>query len=118
LYTAENPSLAMLEALAHVTMLHQSRPYCLATLEIPNDVVALDESILLLDWNAPLPPEWMKKIGDDFVADGLHLALKVPSVLLPGQYNYLINPMHSQSKQVNLVSSRPISFDQRLVNLT
>ena len=116
LYTAENPSLAMLEALAHVTMLKQSRPYCLATIEIPDDIEVLDELQLLPDWNAPMAPDWMKNYGNEFVTKGSHLALRVPSVLLPGQYNYLINPMHRHSKQLRLVGHRQISFDQRLVN--
>jgi RES domain-containing protein len=87
----------------------------MATIELPDDVEQLDEQILQVDWNAPLAPDWMKKIGDEFAAKNEHLALKVPSVLLPGQYNYLVNPLHPLARQVKLLTHRQISFDQRLV---
>lgn len=115
LYTAENPALAMLEALAHITMVALKRPYCLLALEVPENLEILPLDQLRPDWQQAPAPKWQKTVGDKFVEHGQHLVLQVPSVLLPGQYNFLINPGHALGRQVRIREVTPVSFDQRLV---
>ncbi|MBI2497892.1 MAG: RES domain-containing protein, partial [Opitutae bacterium] len=41
-------------------------------------------------------------------------ALRVPSVVVPGEFNYLLNPAHPDFKRVKIGKPEPFSFDPRL----
>jgi RES domain-containing protein len=58
-----------------------------------------------------------KALGDDFVAKGKHLLMKVPSALISDSYNYLINPKHEAMKKVKALEPKSILFDKRLMDL-
>jgi RES domain-containing protein len=121
LYTAENMALSMLEALAHITMVNQKRDYCRIVL----DMVAekpystwMDELMtdqLPADWRNSPGPDLLKSFGDAFIAEGKMLALKVPSVLAPDSYNYLLNPHHEMFSLIKIVKSEQVKFDQRMI---
>ena len=40
--------------------------------------------------------------------------LQVPSVMMPEEINYIINPLHEDMKQVKWVNQRRIYFDKRI----
>jgi RES domain-containing protein len=127
LYTAEHPALAMLEALAHFTMINQKRAYCKMAIGFSNPIevneffkdgkwwqeVLIDQ--LPKDWRNNPGPDGLKEIGDAFVRTGNYLALKVPSVLEPDSFNYLINPEHAAFEGFKVLHSESVSFDQRLI---
>lgn len=114
LYTAESAALAMLEALAHITMLPVQQSYCMVRLSLPDEIGAIDLSQLPPDWKQQPPPDLLKQWGDAFIKEGRLLALKVPSVLVPDNFNFLINPAHPQFARIKKVAVTNISFDQRL----
>lgn len=66
-------------------------------------------------WDAyPDSPE-CRAIGDAW-ADGADSAiLRVPSVAVPEESNYLINAAHPDASLIRVVSQRPFSFDGRLM---
>ncbi|HSC53941.1 MAG TPA: RES family NAD+ phosphorylase [Phnomibacter sp.] len=115
LYTAESSALAMLEALAHVTMLPLKQDYCMVRLSIPDSVEILDMGVLPHNWNALPAPDSLRSIGTRFIAEGKALALKVPSVLVPDNFNFLINPTFPLFASIKVVAITNISFDQRLI---
>jgi RES domain-containing protein len=115
LYTAENAALAMLEALAHITMLSVAEPYCMARLSIPESWELVQESDLPSQWKDQPPPDMLASLGTDFVQAAKTLALKVPSVLVPDNFNVLINPLHPLFKEVKVIAVSKVSFDQRLL---
>jgi RES domain-containing protein len=49
------------------------------------------------------------------VLQARHLALKVPSVLVPDNYNIILNPLHPLFAKVKVVAVSNVSFDQRLI---
>jgi RES domain-containing protein len=115
LYAAESSALAMLEALAHITMIGAKQPFCLIRLQVPNDVEILDLSKLPGGWNKRPEPDGLKLLGDDFIARGEKLALRVPSVLVPDNFNYLVNPQHPLAHKIKMESVAAISFDKALL---
>lgn len=115
LYTAESSALAMLEALAHITMLPLNQPYCMIRLLVPDSVEILEMKTLPDNWNAMPAPDTLNMIGNGFVAAGKTLALQVPSVLVPDNFNFLINPTHPLFSEIKVIAITNISFDQRLV---
>jgi hypothetical protein len=40
--------------------------------------------------------------------------LQAPSVLVPEEFNFMLNPEHSRMRDVRIVSSRRFHFDPRL----
>ena len=68
------------------------RGYQLFTLEVRSESVEN-----ALDWQPDINPRdygRTRRYGDGWVEEGRSLALKVPSVVLPLSYNYLVNPKH------------------------
>lgn len=53
--------------------------------------------------------------GERFLDAGRACALRVSSVVLPEETNYLVNALHPEAVTIRLVSERPFFFDERLV---
>ena len=64
------------------------------------------------DWKTFPHPDSIQRIGNKFVSDNIHLVLKVPSVIVQEDYNYLVNPNHIDFHKVKII--QPFTFDERL----
>lgn len=117
LYASSSRSLALLETLAHTpAKMLDARVYHLITLSVPDNILIQKISVknLLPGWDAPDTRPFTKKIGDTFLSNTKNLLLEVPSVMMPEEINYLINPLHNDMKQVKLIQKRRIYFDKRI----
>ena len=56
------------------------------------------------------------QIGDDWVHAGRSVALAVPSVLVPSEMNFLLNPKHPDFKKIKISQPVDYRFDSRLLN--
>lgn len=114
-YTAGSASLAMLESLVHFGG-RIVGDYCQLALEIPDEEIEeLKESILPLNWRENPAPDILKTFGNQFITEGKALVLKVPSVLVPDEANFLLNPEHPEFKKVRILVHSKIKFDERLL---
>lgn len=116
-YTADSRALATLEVSVHLDLsedLPTDRFY--VEIEIPDDLQILE--LLFEDlpkgWDSKPPQIETQFIGDDFVEDANAPILKVPSSIIPFEYNYLINPNHPEAKRIIVISQTPLKFDERL----
>lgn len=117
LYAAESRSLATVEYLVHLPISILPKDVCIAEIHIPNL-----ESVHTVEIK-DLPPHWMNypapielpDIGEAWKRDGQTLLLKVPSVVVKHEWNYLINPAHPLFQNVKLLSVEEYLFDQRLL---
>ena len=115
LYTAQNPSLALLESVVHISKIARMN-YCMVSLAIPDDsILEIKLSDLPLGWESNPPSEMLKDFGNKFVREGRYLAMKVPSAILFEEYNILLNPNHRDFEKVKMVSKRSLSIDERLL---
>ena len=116
IYAAATSSLAMLEILVHVNVDLLPDDYQLITIEIPDNGIAPSVSItdLPVDWGSNPFMKATKQLGDAFYKDGAYLALSVPSAVNRTDTNILINPDHVDFKQLKIVDTRLIVFDERL----
>ncbi|HUR66118.1 MAG TPA: RES family NAD+ phosphorylase, partial [Chitinophagaceae bacterium] len=55
-----------------------------------------------------------KKMGDKFLRAKSGLLLAVPSVLVPEEKNFVLNPLHADMKRVKVIQQRRIYFDKRV----
>lgn len=114
-YTAQSQSLAALEILVHLDLPELLKKYVLFQVSIhPSDVLDLDLSKLPKNWRAdPVPPR-VRAIGDKWIADGASAVLRVPSTLVPGESNFLLNPRHPNFATLRIGKAVPFLFDPRL----
>ncbi len=59
-------------------------------------------------------PAKLAKIGTDWCKEGRELILAVPSIIIPTEWNYLINPSHSEFTDLDGYSLESFSIDPRL----
>lgn len=116
-YTAESRALATLEVSMHLDLsedLPTDRYY--VEVEIPDTIILQEVKIedLPEDWDSKPPGFTTQIIGDDFVYQNESAVLKVPSSIVPFEYNYLINPNHPDSKKIKVIGKTSMNFDQRL----
>lgn len=116
-YTSSTLALSALEYLVHVDIEDVPDDLVAMAIEVPDDageeIVVVDD--LPPDWNQVLDHPACARIGDQWVAEGTVLLLRVPSSVVPEESNLLINPGHSRAGDVVMVSIRPFTFDSRLV---
>ena len=114
-YTSITLSLAALE-----TLVHLNPPVAFKYVAIP---IEFDEAIvetvaamdLPADWNEEPPPPSTAEIGDRWVRESRSAVLKLPSVIISAELNYLLNPGHSDFKRIRIGKPMPFSFDPRLI---
>lgn len=117
LYTSESRALAFAEIAMHIHMGIIPKDYFLISISIPDTagILKLTESDMPADWRYNPHSNTTQQIGDQFVADNKFLVLQVPSAVVPGDYNFLVNPNHPKSSNVNVIASEPFEFDSRFV---
>jgi RES domain-containing protein len=115
-YLAESPSSALVEILVHLEADEDNRPdsYQLLKIDVADDVASESASL------SSLPPGWKgdeavtRAIGDDWLERGATALLRVPSVITPETYNWLLNPRHADARRAAIVHiDRPL-YDSRL----
>lgn len=116
LYTSESRALALVELAVHLPLVLQPVEYYLISLEIPTSVKSgiLSMKELPHDWFCNSYVDRTQQIGDQFIQQNKLLILKVPSAVVQGDYNILINPNHPAIKKIKILSVEPFSFDERL----
>ncbi|WP_028786681.1 RES family NAD+ phosphorylase [Terrimonas ferruginea] len=115
-YTSQSRALCTTEIAVNSAQGVIPDNYWLVTIELPDDIEILEINISSLpgDWKAFPHPVSTQEIGDAFVRSGGYLVAKVPSVVVPGDFNYLINPMHSLFHKVKINNTEFFEFDKRL----
>ena len=115
-YLSDSISLATLEVLAH-TNGHTvpDGPHSVLTVEFPDDAFeVLDSSVLRPGWQSSPAPEYLAAFGDEWVAVGEKPLLRVQSVIIPQEFNFVFNPNHAMATQLKELESQAFSFDSRL----
>lgn len=113
-YSSENIPLAMMETLVHFQDVSFLLHHFVAIKVVADEACVLDIDQLLAAWGKAPPPS-TKEIGMRWLHEGSSCILKVPSVLAPESYNYLINPLHADFiSKVQLAPPIAIQYDPRL----
>ena len=117
-YASESRALCTTEIAVHTPLGNLPLDYMIITIEIPDDIEVkeLNISEIPADWKSFPHSHSTQEIGDRFVTADKYLVLKVPSVVVQGDYNYLINPAHKDCGRILIKSIEPFAFDLRLFN--
>ena len=116
IYTAGNRALACLENIVHRGGEGLNSSFNILTIDIPKDVhiSKLNEDNLDPDWYKYSNYSYCRNIGDEWIENRKSLVLKVPSAIIPSEYNYLINPLHNDFKKVTIAKVEDFKFDPRV----
>jgi RES domain-containing protein len=115
-YAAETESLAVLEVLVHLQASELLASYSLVAVTFPSTLVeTLDVTALPPDWSVSPPPASGQALGDAWIARATSAVLRVPSVIVATEGNYLINPAHPDFAQARVGTAQRFAFDARLV---
>ena len=69
------------------------------------------------DWKIFPPPVSTQQIGDEWAGSRRTPILAVPSVLIPEETNYLLNPLHPDFGQIAISGPEEFVFDSRVARL-
>ena len=116
IYTAGCRALAVTEILVHLPTGLIPQDMMMLQIDIPDDlnIQVLDTKTLPPDWNVFPPRVVTQQLGDAFVFENRFAVLKVPSAVVQGDFNYLLNPNHPDFKRIKIISQEPFGFDVRL----
>jgi len=116
-YASSSLSLATLEVLVHLEDPEIfSRLFSWIPLEMPEAIIEeLAEATLPAGWLDDEANAASRAVGDAWVRGGREAVLAVPSVVTPGEWNYLLNPAHAEFGKVRIGKSSPFRPDPRLL---
>jgi RES domain-containing protein len=117
LYTSCSPSLAMLEFVCNTSGIAQVKQTSLLTLQLPDsiDYETISLNDLPDDWQKVPTPDSMRKIGDRWLNANKIVGLKVPSAVMPVEFNFLINPAHKDFLKLVVDNVVPMNVDNRVI---
>lgn len=114
-YTSESRALALAEILVHLEFPGALSRYVVFEVEIDQSTVtALDPGELPKNWRAEPAPRRLQAIGDGWIASGTSAVLRVPSAVVAGEFNYLLNPLHPDFSRLVIHGPERFSIDRRL----
>jgi RES domain-containing protein len=115
-YASSTLSLALLENLVHFDVEELPDEYVAVAAYIPGKVPIqiLDPGALPEPWRQIEALEALRDIGEAWLQAKRFLVLRVPSVVVPEEFNYLINPNHPDFASIKIAKAKPFTFDPRL----
>jgi RES domain-containing protein len=116
-YLADSTGSAMVEVLVHLQVEDGQTPpsYTLLRIAVPDTL-----EIPLLP--TPTGEAWKfdlsltRKLGDTWLKSRRSALARVPSVILPETFNYLLNPLHPDAAKIRITKSQTARFDLRLLH--
>ena len=114
-YTSGSLSLSLLEMLVQTndrSYLHHCVVFQADVPEFLVDSPAMTD--LPEGWNQIPYGHASQDFGDDWLSSNKSLALKIPSVVIPIEYNYVLNPNHPDYRNIRIEEKEQAGIDERL----
>lgn len=115
LYCSASRALCTTEIAVHTPLGNIPSDYHIISIKIPDTrILELPATKLPKDWQAFPHSLSTQQVGDTFVRQNKFLVLRVPSAVVQGDFNYLVNPAHPDFLKVKIVKTQEFTFDKRL----
>lgn len=116
-YTADTLATAVLEVLVHLDGGIPEAPYLAAEIDLDDDLGLFRPTVrdLPTDWDRIPPSRAAADFGDRWLASLDAVGMIVPSVVIRGHTNVMLNPGHVDFSRVHVVDLQPFVFDRRLL---
>lgn len=115
-YASSSLALSCLEIIAGLA----SRPFpdgfVSLKIEIPDEIIfsIIDQDEFPDNWRKSEHSAWFLEKGNHWLKLRETVVLSVPSVIIPTERNFLINPAHESSKVIKILERKPFHMDNRL----
>ena len=114
-YTSATVSLATLEIIVWLETATPLAAYSLFRVTIPESLITtLDRGRLPRDWASYPAPPVLQALGDAWLDRGRTPALRVPSAIVPSEFNYVLAPEHPEFRRIRVGPVKPYALDPRL----
>ena len=115
-YVSGSLALAALETFIHLGVTGRSISHVAIQVQIPDNIAieSIAEKSLPSNWRKEPPPDSTKALGTAWIQDARTAVIRVPSVIVPIEWNYVLNPMHPDFKQLVFSLPQDFHFDPRL----
>jgi RES domain-containing protein len=115
-YASEHKSLAALETRVHIDATKRLRRYKCFSFHFDDALMEIFAVRRLpRDWKEEPPPPSIQQLGDLWVKAAPSAVLAVPSIIIPDERNYLLNPRHPDFAKIKIDKPTEFVFDQRLL---
>ncbi len=119
LYTGSSRSLSSLELVVHKGAVKPAFKYKVMVISIADDdylIKQIKVNELPANWRLIAAYSDLQSIGSDWYNKRDSLVLKIPSAIIPFEFNYVINTEHPDFlTKVNLVRTEDYFWDSRLL---
>jgi RES domain-containing protein len=117
-YCSQSESLAQLEVLVRTQRAKDLALYVLIEVSVPEELIEiLRREDLPDDWNALPESNTTRELGTKWATEKRSAVLGVPSVVIPSELNFLLNPEHSDFSKIKIGTPKPVGWDPRLLAL-
>lgn len=114
-YTSESRALALLEYTVNVNIDDVPRALSITTIEIPEDLVSVATIAELPgNWQTVPVPSSTRDWSAALFNQRSHAILRVPSAILPDEFNYLLNPLHPLASRWQVIAVTDFIYDVRI----
>lgn len=115
-YVSDSAALAALEMLVHTDVEAVLPAYLLFACSFGEDLIErFDLGKLPSNWQDDPPPPALRQIGQQWVIEQRSAVLRIPSVIIPIQSNYLLNPAHPDFAKITIADPVSFALDLRLL---
>jgi len=116
IYTASSRSLACLENVVHRNRAGLTDIFNIMTIACPEDLKIKTIPV------SGLPDNWAdydqmyltQRMGETWIRGNSSAILEVPSSIVEGEVNYLLNPEHADFKKITIIKTQLFVFDKRI----
>jgi RES domain-containing protein len=115
LYTAESRALALLEYSVNVNIHDIPRALSITTIDLDKaSIQTLTESDLPGDWKTFPAPASTQSFGSLLLKTAATAIIKIPSTVIPHEFNYILNPIHSDHGLCRILDIEDFIYDLRI----
>ena len=115
IYAAESRALAVLEYTVNVIIDDIPRALSLVLVDIPDkNILEIAEADLPGNWRQSPTPSSTRQFGSKLLTESKTAIIKLPSAVIPQEFNYLLNPAYPDSKNFKILEIQDFIFDVRI----
>lgn len=116
IYTASSRSLACLENLVHRRSTMGTSSFRTMVIYAPDNspIQYINLQDLPGDWNQLPVCDACQRLGSEWYQSEKSLMLRVPSAVIPDEFNLVLNTRHPDFNKIKIVDILPFYFDKRL----